>query len=174
MDITFSEIPITTVIISAAGSVIALYIIIKLIDNVWIKHSKSRQISKIKNNQFTLGQVDRLKIYEVLDDHRKRLNHNILKVIFYMIIAIFFDLGLLLNPQVEAWYDIFYFIVSRLIVVTCYLMATVNIVIEVLPNLSVLRKAEKRNSIPDSQLNHYDKKTFGITIEEVKELRKEN
>ena len=171
MDITFYDIPITILIISIAGSVIALYILAKFFDNLWFKHSKNRQDRKIKSNQFSLGKVARLKNYDVLDDHRKRLNHNMIKVIFYMIIAIFFNIGLLVNPQLEAWYDIFYFIVGRVILVSCYLLAVINIIIEVLPNLSILRKAEKRNAIVDSQLDEYDKKTFGITIGEVKKLR---
>lgn len=173
MDITFYEIPLTILIISIAGSVIALYLIIKVIDNFWFKHSKNWQERKIKSNQFSLGKVARLKNYDVLDDHRKRLNHNMIKVIFYMIIAIFFDIGLLVNPQLEAWYDMFYFIVGRVVLISCYLLAVFNIIIEVLPNLSVLRKAEKRNAIADSQINEYDKKTFGITIGEVKKLRGE-
>lgn len=172
MDITYYELPLTTLLISVVGIILVLYILFKLFDSFLSRHSRSRQIKKI--NQSSLGKVDRLKVYEVLDDHRKRLNHNMIKVIFYISIAIFFNLGLLVNPQLESLYDTLYFAVSRLFVIVCYLLAILNIIIEVLPNLSVLRKAEKRNTIAEEQLNNYDKKTFGITMDEVKKLRDVN
>lgn len=171
MDITYNEIPITTLIISIVGIILFSYIIYKLIDSLLSKYSRSRQIKKIKRNQFSLGKVDRLKEYKVFDDHRKRLNHNMIKVIFYISVSIFFNVGLLVNPQMEEWHDILFFIVGRVFVIACYLLAVMNIIIEVLPNLSLLKKAEKRNAIPDEQLSAYDKKTFGITMDEVKKLR---